>query len=240
MRNELSIHDFLLHLKELFLFKNKNKIKFSYESHLNIFIIRIRCSVFLFYFIGREQVSRGHGERRIYPSRECPRLCEGDFPKSKNIKTTGKICLAAQHYACFHLLFYFECNLIKISKKIVFMLFFRDMRWRYRRFSKPLSSLPWERTNRGCSSLRSRLDSLRWAALHSDQGWTRSGELLFTQIKAGLAQVSCSPLRSRLDSLRWVVVHSDQGWPRSGELLSTQIKAGLTQVSCSTLRSRMY
>jgi hypothetical protein len=26
--------------------------------------------------------------------------------------------------------------------------------------------------------------------------------MLFTQIKAGLAQVSCSPLRSRLDSLR--------------------------------------
>jgi hypothetical protein len=53
MRNELSIHDFLLHLNEFFLFKNK--IKFSYESHLNIFIIGTRCSVFYFILQGENK-----------------------------------------------------------------------------------------------------------------------------------------------------------------------------------------
>ncbi len=50
------------------------------------FLLYALDAVFSLYFTGREQVSRGHGERRIYPSRECPRLCQGDFPKSKNKK----------------------------------------------------------------------------------------------------------------------------------------------------------
>ncbi len=54
-RNELSIHDFLLHLKEFFLFKNKNKIKFSYESYLNTFSICTRCSVFYFILQGENK-----------------------------------------------------------------------------------------------------------------------------------------------------------------------------------------